>query len=753
MALVVVLTAVFLSQETAAQTDPPADGNWIVDDVTVISDRAFRLNGNLTISSQGKLTLENVTMELNNTRPGRYHISVSSGGWLIVTDGDNDPITTGDASVIYSRNPNAGYGWFVSMDSVLRIQASTILHCQVLSIETNDAIISNATIRKGLYGIEVDGGILRMYDTTIGDCAYIGMAIGGATAILDGCTFINNSLEGIEAYQDSNLIIRNTTVSEAAVVGINVWDSTIEIEDCTIQDSFTAGVLTRRSTGYINRTSVTDCYETGISVMIDSNITVTDSTVYGINLTGIVYFRANGTIAGTHVSECGNQGIRVSTSGIQVFDSVIEESDQGIVITDSPLFIIDNCTVRRNSDTGIALSNNEDPLMAGWVMRSRIVKNEASGIYVAMNTTCILVDPHIRDNGLYGIYCRFGGTVEWEVRGNSTVINETLEFAGSIEVDDGGELTVINTTIEVNEDRSGQLGHISVNGGKMWISDHDPDVNGDHTEIYIDPSIPTGGAGFNITVYNGGNINATRSVFTAVRFDVTDGALSAIECDFDLSVQAVHGIGHTSLIELTGCTFSDGEQGVVTEDEARVNVSGCSFFRMEEGLNLSWTDGSSIKDSTMFSTEVGIRLWRAYGMTVDNCTFTFCGDVIVANLSDSVFINTSKVDRSISHGIRAWNTSFIVIDSVISQSGSGGVVIDGGSLQVWNSSFTNNDRYGIRANESILIMDATSVTGTDGDASAGPLPHAGLLPPRFHGVRPAIGGTVPGPGLQYADRT
>ncbi|MCJ2539881.1 MAG: hypothetical protein LN414_01270, partial [Candidatus Thermoplasmatota archaeon] len=103
----VVVSTLLLTDDASAQTDPPTDGDWIVLDNTVVRDRHILLNGSLTVGPQGHLTLENVSLELNNTFPGRYSILVSSGGSMIVTDKDHDPTTKADASEVYSIRPNA----------------------------------------------------------------------------------------------------------------------------------------------------------------------------------------------------------------------------------------------------------------------------------------------------------------------------------------------------------------------------------------------------------------------------------------------------------------------------------------------------------------------------------------------------------------------------------------------------------------------------------------------------------------------
>ena len=76
MALVVCV----LTGEATAQTDPPADGDWIVADTTVLDNVTVVLNGNLTVTATGDLTLTSVKLQINCSRPDRYWILLEAGG-------------------------------------------------------------------------------------------------------------------------------------------------------------------------------------------------------------------------------------------------------------------------------------------------------------------------------------------------------------------------------------------------------------------------------------------------------------------------------------------------------------------------------------------------------------------------------------------------------------------------------------------------------------------------------------------------
>ena len=105
------------------------DDDWEVADVTVVRDAHVLLEGNLTVKSTGDLTLVNVTLEMNVSRPGRHRIIVDTGGELTLMDGDGDPATTGDRTVVRSSNPAREYQWLCEQGSTLYISGSAVRDC------------------------------------------------------------------------------------------------------------------------------------------------------------------------------------------------------------------------------------------------------------------------------------------------------------------------------------------------------------------------------------------------------------------------------------------------------------------------------------------------------------------------------------------------------------------------------------------------------------------------------------------------
>jgi hypothetical protein len=85
---------IFTEDQFSIQTRGNSNNSdWIINNTTLISDQTIFLDGNLTITPSGNLTLRNTILMLNCTENGTYHIKVESGGTLLI---EKSNITTSD---------------------------------------------------------------------------------------------------------------------------------------------------------------------------------------------------------------------------------------------------------------------------------------------------------------------------------------------------------------------------------------------------------------------------------------------------------------------------------------------------------------------------------------------------------------------------------------------------------------------------------------------------------------------------------
>ena len=108
-----VFPSTIVSSDGSGNYPAPALGDWVIATPTHVGNETIILNGNLTIMPTGSLTFHNVTLKMNCSVNGSYHINVTSGGSFYIYDLDNDNTTTFDASVITSNNPVLSFQFFL----------------------------------------------------------------------------------------------------------------------------------------------------------------------------------------------------------------------------------------------------------------------------------------------------------------------------------------------------------------------------------------------------------------------------------------------------------------------------------------------------------------------------------------------------------------------------------------------------------------------------------------------------------------
>lgn len=299
-ALVALGLVAALSALACAQTEPPASGDWVVADPTAISGREVLLDGNLTVTGTGSLTLTDVDLVLDVTTPGGLAITVEAGGTLHLYDKDHDGATGGDATTVSSADPSMHYKWTCQAGSHLLISASTVRDCghaekfpeytgdelPGLVIGTDDALVENSTFMGCVFGICADNAAPVIRDSTFMDNELCGVYITFGATRVERCSFSNSS----------------TCVLSRSNIAI--------IKRCTCEDS-AVGVLIRGTRG----SRVTDCT----------------------------------------VNSCG-EGINVSASASVIVEGArIEECTNGLIIEKDGLILVGNCTIRRSSSYGVVI--------------------------------------------------------------------------------------------------------------------------------------------------------------------------------------------------------------------------------------------------------------------------------------------------------------------------------------------------------------------------------------------------------------
>ena len=707
------VACLLLSGDAAGQTDPPAIGDWYVADTTVVRDVHVLLEGNLTVRSTGDLTLMNVTLELNVTRPGDRFIIVDTGGVLRVQDGDGDPDTTGDRTVIRSSRPALEYRWLCEEGSSLLVDCSVISDCGAgwgLIIETDDAVIEHTIISSGHIGVNVQGGLARLADCRILGHDGLGVLVVNGSVRMDRCTVSDNLDIGVLLTGEGNgSWLRNCTVSNHTFAAIDVQRGSVLVEDCSLVNSSWTGIRFNNGTeGSVLRCDISDTSAYGVQVNADCNVTIAGCSIADVGDHGLRVWNASCRVLDNHVTGCSNDGMYIFDSAVTIRGNTVEGVGQtGILLSDCSLFTVYGNVLRDNGISGVVMGSLGVRDCVGWLGDNHVSGNSRTGIYVASNSTCIMHDGVFEDNGWYGIFCQENGTIEWTVSGTSRAVNETLRLRGGVEVTRTGQLTFSNTTLLFDHHPEYGWGEVLVNAGSMWM--------GNGSEVYTgsDPLIEA--RDVELRVVDDGSLNATDSRLSSTLVRVLEGRFEAHRCELTGSNRSVLASGPETRLVLEGCTVTDVISGVRAEG-ASVLVDRCEFLRMEEGIRLvdCTGPGPTVRDTGMFSVGSGVVLEGSSRVDLVNCTFTICRDAVVASDVDQLLVVNCTISKGTGHGIRALGCSVRVTGSTLSECTSGAIVQDGSYLMVEGTSISNNQRVGIMANLTELKLVNASVTGTYG---------------------------------------
>ena len=215
------------------------NGNWIVDSETTVWNETIVLNGNLSVEDGGNLTFMNITLYLNCSYPGEFHIKVKNGGQFYIFDNDNNKFTSFDASNITSMNPDNNYNFSVENGSKLKMKNSEIHECGVsgdggLLIESDDVIIDGNLISNNLNGIVCNSSAI-ISNNIIKDNEGIGISCNFAEPEIFNNLILNNSKIGIDCYMSNPKIVENIILNHTH--GIYSLMSSPDIINCTIQNS------------------------------------------------------------------------------------------------------------------------------------------------------------------------------------------------------------------------------------------------------------------------------------------------------------------------------------------------------------------------------------------------------------------------------------------------------------------------------------------------------------------------------------
>ena len=254
----VLLALMALAIVASAQTNPPASGDWIINDDTTITNRAVLVRGSVNVNGGGRLTLDNVALTIQPTYDGSNGLTVNSNGRLTMSGGSygsanamrvkftvNTGATVAMEKVTVSdlwQNGQAGTPGDTSwMDDirggmVIGSGAVTVYNC---TFTRNDrvamTILSGMPVIRGCYFEK------SAYYTYTRDSYYYlnrdayGIISVNANPRIEGCTF-NEMGDWETAFNDYSTYSSYYTYLSLEGCGVLAYDGAPTITDCTFSD-------------------------------------------------------------------------------------------------------------------------------------------------------------------------------------------------------------------------------------------------------------------------------------------------------------------------------------------------------------------------------------------------------------------------------------------------------------------------------------------------------------------------------------
>ena len=719
--MLLLLVAVVLLLEPADAYDPedPATWNWTIAGETVeYRNGTVLLDENITVKDNSKLSLVNVTLVFNCSFPGDYGILVEAGGELFVMDGDNNPATMDDASVISARFPMLRYGWVCEADSVLLIRNSHVRDCGPrtgsggLLIETDNAFISNTTITNGYYGLVVKGGYVLLQDVIISDHATYGVIVEASQVMMERCLVQNTTHRGINIHDTSSVYIKNSTVKDHGMTGLLAVNSRVYIEDCDFVNCTEYGIdLRQNASGLIARCIIDDMPGVSVNLVQANGVDVIDCQISRADVGVRLYYAESIRILRTLFDNGTMWGIHSFNSPPVIMDSTFEGCAFGIAFSNSDPFTVTRCTFQNNSH-GIISTGTSNLGSRGIIENCTFRSNDYSGITVESHSGASILNGTFRDHGRWAINCNAGGVIGWYVGGVSSAVNDTIKLAGTIKVQYGGNLSLINTTLVVDDmDADGPI-DVYYNG-ILWLldGDGDPDTIYDETRfVHTNP-----GPLDHYYVGGQGNIVARNAVFDSMTLFSVDGNLTAEGCDFQETKYGIYIFNYApgNAAYVSDCTFADSMYGISAENTP-IQVTNCTFSRCTYGVSLRYCDGASLSDLRFINCGKGVSLKGGDGIVIQDISTLGCRDGIYSTEASDVTVKDSIIRQSEKHGLRFFSTNATLEDCEVTTSGSGGIVADDSRLTLDRCTIHSNERAGLMGNYTYLHMALTSVTDTNG---------------------------------------
>ncbi len=725
------------------------DGEWNVNGVENYTNETIVLTGNLTVEFGGNLTFNNVTLIMNCTLDGEFHIEVLSGGSFYIYDYDNNNVTTGDASNITAYNTNfeylfwvregsnytmknselheCGYDWNPDEERGLFIEADDVLidhnligegYNGIVSWYANNTTISNSTIennyRSGIMYYHSNGDVVNNLIREQNGIGGEGITLGYSSILFNGNTIKSNQI-GMTIATDSNATVINNTVI-ANENGINFqWANDVIIKDNNISSNTEDGIyiLTSGSTYpqplIINNTLLGNahgivCGSSGNPTIINCTIENTatndleahgESHITTINTTfnkNKVVFdpdTSNLTVKWylhSHVND--TYGTPISNATVRIQDNSNGTYDQNFTTDPNGYF---NWTVLREYYQTQSTLTDYNPYnitvsKSGYVPSYTTINvTESRAITVTLQKGTGDYPPPV--NG------------DWHIWNDTYVGNDTIVLNGNLTIEFGGNLTFKNVTLMMNSTTDGEF-HIEVlSGGSFYINDYDNDNT-------------TTGDASKITAYN---TNFEYLFWVRAGSNITIKNSELHECGYNAaSMDDLGLLLETDNVNLLNNLFSDNYLGILCRPSNATIIGNTIISTQTIGIMVRQSSTVLIADSNISDSWVGIVIDTGANATIINNTVTDNENGINFQFANNVTIKDNNISSNTEDGIYILTSGStypqpLIINNTLRGNAHGIVCGSGGKPIIINCTIENTATNDLQAHgESHIITINTT---------------------------------------------
>ncbi|MFH1133549.1 MAG: LamG-like jellyroll fold domain-containing protein [Nanoarchaeota archaeon] len=347
--------------------------DWNVNTTCLIENRTYTMNGNLTITDAGSLTIKNVTLAFNLTDSFDKQVLVKGGGVLRV-DGWYDE-SAGDPPTIYrgysnvsTLNQSLKLKFVVEPGGTARINrtnlsdigaSSTDITRQGIIALGNFSLTSSSLVRVYQVWLAVNGSnVTRTHLNGGGQ---------GIAAIVANASQLNLSYNDISYYTNNSYVSYGIIVNGSQSVIANNWLSHIGGDRATTGEGI--GILVKNSVGNrLENNTVFDMTDVGSSFVNCIKMSSVNSTLLSGNVfehigdqgagypTGISITGSNNiTIVNTTAVNVGHQvdGISVvSSSNVVISAATLANATNGLTLVGSNFTVI-GVTTHNTTQAGL----------------------------------------------------------------------------------------------------------------------------------------------------------------------------------------------------------------------------------------------------------------------------------------------------------------------------------------------------------------------------------------------------------------